>query len=145
MDKQELKVSKLFVPKQWDRFIMKRFIESHPDYNSSEYNDDVEMGDISVPTRIIDAWIINNEYKEFIKELRISKFNNEHAILVIKEQIHKHSNKEEIDGSLIAGLFDEEDAKDPNELFETQSKINAIFLWITTRLWLPSIAFKVGI
>ena len=142
MEKQGYKVSKLFVPQESDRFTMLKFIEFQSIHNNDESIDDAEMDDISVPTGIIDAWKVNHKYKELLSELGISRFDNQHAILVINEQINKHSSQKEIDDKLGEGLFDENEIKEQNDFVKTQSKINAIILWRTTRLSISSIAFK---
>ena len=142
MEKQGYKVSKLFVPQESDRFTMLKFIEFQSTNNSDGSNDDVEMDDISVPTGVIDAWKVNHKYKKLVSELGISRFDYQHAILVINEQIDKHSSQKEIDDKLGEGLFDENEIKEQNYFEKTQSKINAIILWKTTRLSISDIAFK---
>ena len=106
------------------------------------HNDNIETCEQDIPSGIIDAWKLNNSYKQLIEELEIHKYDNAQIISVFEEYIKQHKNEQKLCINIWKDLANINDFIQINQSILTSLYQDAIFLWHTTHLSIPSIAFK---
>ena len=52
------------------------------------------MEEMAIPVWIIDAWKLNNAYKQLLTEVNIQDCDNKYALVVISDRINKHKKDE---------------------------------------------------
>ena len=87
MQQESFKTSKIFVPTVSKRFTMKIIKGFDTSFKTVNHSDDVEMCEQAIPSRIIDAWMINNAYKQSLEEQEMHKYDNIQIVSVFEEQI----------------------------------------------------------
>ena len=144
MQQESYKTSQIFVPSVSKRFTMKIFKGFEPSFKIVNHNDDVEMCEQAIPFGIIDAWKINNAYKQLLEELEIHKFDNAQIVSIFEERIKQQKDEQKVFVNIYEDLANTNDSIQIDQPILTNLYQDVIFLWRTTHLSIPSIAFKAG-
>ena len=145
MSKDSSKISNFFAPKFSKRFVISKFQGFQSDFTHEKNNSDANMEEIAIPVGIINAWKLNNAYKQLLTEMNIQDCDNKYALVVINDQINKHKNDEWSKFEVDTELFYDNEQINEDKSSIAEKDIDTIFLWRTSHLPVSSIAFKVGI
>ena len=107
-------------------------------------NDDQEMQEYAIPSGVSDVARLNKNYKELINELSISEISNQEAL---KKILHVWKD-DELDNNYAKWIFlknNKSASKEEKKLKEQKYENEIIYIWRTTKLSIPSIAFKLSI
>ena len=102
------------------------------------------MYEQAIPSGIIHAWKKNNAYKQLLEELEIHKFDNAQIISVFEERIKQQKDEQKVYVNIYEDLANTNDSIQIDRPILTNLYQDVIFIWRTTNLSIPSIAFKAG-
>ena len=139
------RLSNLFTPALSKRIFVTKHTNLEPITLHIDKDFDEEMAEYSIPFGISDAAKLNKNYTELIKELSISNFSNNEALEKI---VDTWSDNGKWDNDYLIPKLLEDNVEiciEENQVNCQNIENEIIYIWRTTKLPVPSIAFKLDI
>ena len=141
----EIKLDNFFHPTISIRILIENVESLFQEIIHTPLDSEVWMHKYSYPIGILDAWLLNENYKRPLAELKIASMNKAESLSMIENQLKHDNNIADFNYQLL----DFEDEENQDNSFEDHDSQNAktkvIYCWRSTRLSVPKIAFRLNL
>ena len=136
------KLSNLYIFCITKRLTISSFHNFNPQKQKFDRNEDEEMSNDDIPIVIIDSLKTNDLYKSLIQAFNIKQYENVEALKMIEEEIKKIDEEPDRYWTPNSCIMQDLHFRTEGHSWISAEGLEVIYLWRTTRLLLPSFAFK---